>query len=393
MKEIPKWAKKFQRISWEPEILISGGLLFTLLQAPSTLIQLKNFLTPTGAPGISATLGFIALGISALTIGFGFHLITKAFWIALLALKSVFPDGINFTNLNYSERFLKNTSIHDSLDSIIIKIGNTSSLMFVISFLFLMMFLGIGIYVILIIAFLFFIPLHIPIPTLIFFPLLLPFIDFVTFGGLKKGKVFSKIYYPYYKLISWMTLSFLYRNILYTLISNIPKRRLVYFTILFMIPTALLTYRNVAGFTHRSNTINEWSFFDDAALNPSMVNRKYENLRESDDPIATGTIHSDVIAENHVKLYLRYTRMDIPLKALKDENQNLSKNQILNKYFDVKIDEISVDSVHWNFTRKKDINQFGLVGFIPILDLEYGPHVIEVSADENLLFAAPFWKE
>ena len=170
MKEIPKWIKKFQRIGWEPEILISGGLLFTLLQVPSTLIQLKNFLTPTEAPGIPPTLGFFALGISALTIGFSFHLITKAFWIALLALKSVYPDGINFTKLNYSESFLKNESVDRSLDSIIIKVGNTSSLMFVISFLFLMMFFGVGTYIILMTISLFYLPINLPVPVLVFLP-------------------------------------------------------------------------------------------------------------------------------------------------------------------------------------------------------------------------------
>jgi len=399
MIEISKWLRKFQRISWEPEILISGGILFTLFQAQSALIQVKNYLYPLGGPQLNPTLGFFAFGISALTVGFSLYLILKAFWIALLALKSVFPEGINVKKLNYSESFLRKVSIDSSLDSNISKIGNTSSLMFVVSFLFLLMFFGLGAYVVLITALLFLFPLkllpfYIPIAAVVFIPLIIPFIDFVTFGGLKKGKISTKIYYPYYKLISWMTLSFLYRDILYTLISNIPKIRLVIFTLLFIIPTTILGYYNIAGFTHRSTTINSWSFWDDSTFNRSMVNRKYENLRNPDDPIVKGTIHSDVISEKHIKLYLRYQNwMDWQLKDLADSNPTFSDNQIMNMYFDIEIDNISIDSVSWNFTRKRNINQFGIVGFIPIPDLKYGLHVVEVNTNEGFLFTAPFWKE
>jgi len=400
MIELPKWLRKFQRISWEPEILISGGILFTLFQAQSTLIQIKNYLYPLALQGLNPTLGFFTVGISALTIGFSFHLITKAFWIALLALKSVFPEGLNVTKLNYSEYFLKKESIDSSIDLTISKIGNTASLMFVVSFLFLLMSFGLGTYMILVSGLLFLLPLellpfYIPISVFIFAPLIIPFIDFITFGSLKRGEISSKIYYPYYKIISWMTLSFLYRDILYTLISNIPKRRLVFFTLLFIIPTTILVYYNIAGFTHRSTAINRWSFWDDSAYNRSMVIRKYENLRNSDDPIVRGTIHGDVINEKHIKLYLRYQNwMDWQLKDLADSNPTFSDNQIINMYIAIEIDNISIDSVSWNYTRKMDINQFGIVGFIPIPNLEYGRHVIEVNTNEGFfLFTAPFWKE
>lgn len=399
MIEVSKWVRKFQRLSWEPEILISGGILFTLFQAQSALILTKNYFYPLASPGLSITLGLFAVGISALTVGFSLHLITKTFWIALLALKSVFPGGINLKKLNYSESFLRKESIDNSLKSSISKIGNTSSLMFVVSFLVLLIFFGIGTYVILMTGLLYFFPLgrwfNIPVLGVFIVPLILPFVDFITLGSLKKGKIVSKVYYPFYKIISWMTLSFLYRDILYTLISNIPKRRLVLFSLLFIISTSILGYRNIAGYLHFDTAFNNWTFFDDGFFSKqSMDIRKYENLRNSGDPIIGGNIHSDVINEKHIKLYLRYQHwMDRQLKNLAESNQSLSDNQIMNMYFDIKIDNISADSVAWNYTSKTDISQFGIVGFVPILNLEYGPHLIEVYTNENLLFTAPFWKE
>lgn len=398
MQDITKWVRKFQRISWEPEILISGGILFTLFQTQSALVLIKGLLYPLGVPGLTPLMGFFAFGVSALTVGFSLHLITKAFWIALLALKSVYPNGINIAKLNYSEYFLKKISLDPSLDSTISKIGNTSSLMFVISFLFLLIFFGIGTYMIMISGLLYFIPLEllpfrVPVVSLVVFSLIIPFIDFLTLGSLKKVKIISKIYYPYYKLISWMTLSFLYRDILYTLFSNVSKRKLTLFTLLFIIPTAMLGYRNVAGVVHAPTAFNDWYFFENT-FNNSIGESRYENLRGSGDPIGSGTIQSDVINEQHIKLYLRYQNwMDWQLKELSDSLGVLRHNKTMNIFFDIKVDNKSIDSVVWNFTRKTDINQFGIIGYIPIPDLEYGPHVIEVFTNKETLFVAPFWKE
>lgn len=238
-----KWISKFQRISWEPEILISGGILFTLFQAQSVLVQVMNYIYPLATPGILQTLGLFAVGISALTIGFSLHLVTKAFWIALLALNSVFPKGINLDKLGYSELFIIKLSIDPSLNSIVAKAGNTSSLMFVVAFLSLLVFFGLGVYMILMTLIFYVLPLEqIPffIPFwIVFIPFIIPLIDFITFGQLKKWTFTSMIYYPYYKFISWLTLSFLYRDILYTINSNIPKGRIVLFSLLFIIPTSI----------------------------------------------------------------------------------------------------------------------------------------------------------
>ena len=395
--EISKWVKKFQRISWEPEILISGGILFTLFQTQGALIQINNFLYPLAIKGLAPILGLFAIGISALTVGFSVHLISKAFWIAMFALKSVYPGGINVERLNYSESFLKKIPIDQSLDSTISKVGNTASLLFVTSFLFLIVFFGIGLFMVLMMLLYTYIPFellpfYIPFELIIFTLLILPFIDFITFGILKKGELRSKIYLPYYKLFSWITLSFLYRDILNTLVSNIPRSRILLFTLFFTLATILLGYRNVAGFTSNPMAFEAWNFFD--LNNQSMGETKYENLREASDRITKGTIHSDVITESHIKLYLRYrTWWDVELGDLADDNQTLSDSEIFSIYIQIKIDDTIVDSVSWNYTRKAEINQYGLIGFIPIPNLEYGYHVVTVHINEDLYFTAPFWKE
>lgn len=61
---------------------------------------------------------------------------------------------------------------------------------------------------------------------------LIVFIDFVTLGGLKriKNQRFAKIYLPIYWFYSHITLSFLYRPILYNFIDDKYTRRLFFFS-------------------------------------------------------------------------------------------------------------------------------------------------------------------
>ena len=84
------WIAKFKRISWEPEILISGGILFTLFQVQTALVQVHNYIYPMHIKESNVASAIIALSVSALTVGFSLHLITKAFWVALMAIKTVF---------------------------------------------------------------------------------------------------------------------------------------------------------------------------------------------------------------------------------------------------------------------------------------------------------------
>jgi hypothetical protein len=62
------------------------------------------------------------------------------------------------------------------------------------------------------------------------------FIDFVSLGLIKRIKWFSKIYFPFYRFFSWITLAPLYRPIYYNLVDNRFGRRVG----LLVIPYSLL---------------------------------------------------------------------------------------------------------------------------------------------------------
>ncbi len=70
-KETPKWLKHLQENSWEAEILISGGAIFSLFQLVDLLISFRQSLIETSQLfGTNEVLVVLVLILQGVTIGF-----------------------------------------------------------------------------------------------------------------------------------------------------------------------------------------------------------------------------------------------------------------------------------------------------------------------------------
>ncbi len=89
--------------TWEMELLISGATVFSLMQAPALLDQLYHTLTPRLEADYhaAATLPYMYLMTACLALitTFLVHLCVRGFWVALVGLASVYPDGVNWERL------------------------------------------------------------------------------------------------------------------------------------------------------------------------------------------------------------------------------------------------------------------------------------------------------
>ena len=89
--------------TWELELLVSGAVLFLLSQVPAPLDQAYHRLDPLlgETSGLVAFMGFyyLKLVVYTLVVAFGVHLATRAFWVALVGLDSVFPRGVRWDRL------------------------------------------------------------------------------------------------------------------------------------------------------------------------------------------------------------------------------------------------------------------------------------------------------
>jgi len=127
------------RQTWELEMLISGAVAFALLQLPSAVDQLYDRLDSHFAGNLFDAL-FIAhyyakLALYTLILSFLIHLAARAYWVGLVGLEAVFPQGVRWDKVRqgpitrrlYEERL-------PSLPSMIVRADNFCSMIFSFSF-------------------------------------------------------------------------------------------------------------------------------------------------------------------------------------------------------------------------------------------------------------------
>ena len=89
--------------TWEVELLISGVAVFAMLQLPGWLNDRLLFLLPRFDESWRASLVLVfsySMGAAViLAATFALHLLLRAYWIALVGMHSVYPDGIRWERL------------------------------------------------------------------------------------------------------------------------------------------------------------------------------------------------------------------------------------------------------------------------------------------------------
>jgi hypothetical protein len=91
------------RRTYELELLISGAIVFALLQLPGRIAELFEEMVfhLTGGLEELVTYAFVLVEaiLYVLTAAFLLHLAVRAYWIGLIGLRSVFPRGIDWDRL------------------------------------------------------------------------------------------------------------------------------------------------------------------------------------------------------------------------------------------------------------------------------------------------------
>lgn len=239
-----EWLEKLQQESWQLELIISGFVLYGIYSSKGLIHQIV-FYNNDHAVGPLPNLfeAIISVGWLIFFINLLIHVILRSLWIGAIGLRYVSGE-INYDELNYSSVFTQylRRKVGD-YDDFISKLEKICSVLFSYTFLLFLFFVSIIVFFLVAVA-----PMllmewsgieiddHLgkalcwTIPVLV--GGLIVFVDFVTLGGLKriKDRRFSKIYLPIYWFYSHITLSFLYRPILYNFIDDKYTRRLFFFS-------------------------------------------------------------------------------------------------------------------------------------------------------------------
>ncbi|MGW9685838.1 hypothetical protein [Flagellimonas sp. 2504JD1-5] len=426
-KKFKQWLDILQQESWQLELIISGFAIYGLFM----VIEPIEIASAEAQNNDNMYRIFMMQGLLVswyiLTINLLVHVVLRGLWIGAIGLRYVSGD-IDYDELNYSPKF-KNHLLKrvGSFDNYVAKLEKYCSIIFAVTFLLLFYLLGL-----LALSFVFTllglwidsentsdtIRYWIAIPLIVALGIgtVLTFIDFVTQGWLKRKKWTSWFYYPIYWLFKYLTLSFLYRPIVYNFLDTKFGRRLS----LILVPLYLgLTILAGTGFS----TSNYWH--KDLNSNSFIANMEnYDDTVERNTTyVSLASIPSKVITDRFLNVFIVYGHtieddvfyFNEELKPEEDNRglhstfqtgkigwqnrRNLLKDYMstLKEMYQLKIDSTSYD-FDFVFTQNQR-EQEGFETFLDIGELAKGKHVLEVARKDHQkdsvyyrrIVKIPFW--
>lgn len=407
----PAFKKLLQRLqeeSWQLELIISGFAIFGLFTAiepineAAALAQSKQQIVKF----IVLVIGLISCAI--LIFNLLLHVVLRGLWIGALGLRYVSGD-IDYEALNYSEKFTKYLKKKvGSFDKYVATLENYCSVMFAISYLLIFYVLALTFTIIAIAVIANYIIdndslpetprsiLGIGLILFIIFGMIFTFIDFITQGWLKKKKWTSKIYFPIYWVFSFITLSFLYRPLVYNFLDNKFGKRLSF--ILVPVYFIILVF---TSFNYK--TSNYFSKANFSSETTSSRGNYLDLIAEDDGLIDDFAISSKAITTPYINVFMTITdniednvfSFNPELKPDKDKrglrsniivNNELNWSEIkakqkayiktLNEVYSVRIDSTDYSS-EFILSESKKAN-LGFETFVYIKNLEEGKHLLKV---------------
>ncbi len=426
---------KLQQESWQLELLISGFAIFGLFSALGP-VQV-NLETANYDSRLYEILIWFSVKICCwiLIISLLVHVTLRGLWIGALGLRYVSGD-IDYDELNYSPKFTKFLSNRiGSFDKYIATLENYCSILFAVSFLLIFYFLAAIMFLITLILLVFVFLnndakgawhsiLAITGAVLILFVLLgtlLTFIDFITQGFLKRKKWTSRFYFPLYKVFSIISLSFLYRPLVYNFLDNKFGRRLSFV----LLPVFALIFV-FSSYSYR--TSNYLSIDRSSSANYANPNNYEDLLEKNKDFVRIASIPSKVITDPYLKVFVIFNenvenrlfdynenlKPLIDLRGLESEISLTGNNwtkaerrkrdslrlvyyKTFNKVYSVYIDDVKYPS---EFVATTNVNKkLGFETYLNIKNLTEGKHLLKIARLRKrkkdtanfIALTIPFW--
>ncbi len=435
-----KLLDKLQTESWQLELLISGFAIFGLFQAIAPIEKEHLKAIGNDQEVYSYFISTVSPALTILLIVLLIHVILRGVWIGALGLRYVSGE-IDYQGLQYSEKFTKHlVKKVGYFDRYISRLENICSTLFAIAFLMAFYFMA----YMLVLGFYLLVTNLVEITNLlnkdqqlqfnVYFGLLyfltasLVFIDFIGMGILKKGNLRPKIYFPIYRIFSVITLSFLYRPLVYNFLDQKRAKWLA----TFILPAYLFGSILLSAFTKQNSNY----LSTDADSSEIYANTKnYDDvIKKSEELVDFASIPSKVITTSYLPLKIPFTsfkenavfnqdstltpesddrgygfnanKMSLPgltininqRKKLSEQKQYLA---VINKMYQVFIDSTKMEKEFVYTVNSSERLQFET--YLDISNFNNGKHLIRIigpRSDSNLfeekiisdtLVTIPFW--
>jgi len=419
-----KWLDLLQQESWQLELIISGFSIFGLFQLIDPILETNAIIMSEDKQVLSLLLLGLFLAVSLCILNLCIHVVLRGLWVGALGLRYVSGE-IEFDQLDYHkwfDRFLRKRI--KSFDHFISKLENYCSIMFAIAFL----------SIFFILSFFFVLGILIFASTalnngdmpdwlentvgvivlLVLIAMLLTFLDFLTLGFFKRKRWIAVWYYPIYRVYSAISLSFLYRPLVYNFLDSKFSRRI--FMLLFPIYAILLAgvsikYQGSNYFLTNdiNNTINIRSPFiasnshyeDQLETKKDLVkNYSIPSKYVSTNALPFFILYKENIEEDLVKIYpelsVKEDMKGMEMKgfvrvSINDYSENFDKLSIyldkLKDLYELKIDSVSY--INDFIVSKNRKEQMGFETMLDLHNLKKGKHILNVSRKTIRTIAIP----
>jgi len=419
----------------ELELLISGLLAFSLLTLPSRLFGAWASSDIHAAGLLNMGQSFTAIvGIGlGYALGFAFvaHLAVRGYWVALIGLKSCFPDGIRWDRMPIAgpvTRAFLQERVGD-LEEAINRVDRTASVLFSMTILFALSLawiclLGLVLMVPAMVVGHFFdnaeraIVIFFAAALLLFMlaGICVPMLDRRIARREAAGLDSPGLRRVMRALLRTLNIAVPQRMngpVQFTLQSNLPSRS---FNLLFLlVPMFAILAGGLQIINSREFALfNSYRVITSEAVENGMISAHYESLRGPDDVLVRSPmIPSDRIEAHQLRLFIPHrTRLDNPLARegchSLAHGRNLAEGPAaavaatacLGSMWHVTLDGSPVALDGFLPMERRDVGMRGLVGYLDLRALPAGRHDLHLvwnpagdarGADRRREFHIPFW--
>ncbi|WP_020598456.1 hypothetical protein [Spirosoma panaciterrae] len=437
--EIQNQLRELTAQSWNLELIVSGAAMFATLSLPDLLesaLTYYRYNLMTDADLIHEMMPAEMFGImkGACYVLFGAFLanfVMRAFWIGLVGLLAVYPDGIRYDRVYKLSRYAQQRLAGEmgTLSDYIIRLDKRCNVVFALAFSLVFFLFGIaGFYALFVLieaSLQLLVPDHLyetvrTIVGWVLVSLVSGFILVYTILNLPRFRDDDRFAPIAFRMSEGFSIIFLglYRPAQYislTFTSQIPQKilqkRYVWIIGLGLAIEIVFMTGQLVQIRNASDLFDSRSFMSTRDPNQMVDVNAFDNLRTPDQLIDNASIQSDVIREPYIRLFLSYPKvLDSELTKRFKEPQwpdNLSKKEkrekraawylkSLESYFGVYVNDSLYRAPGFLFTQRADNGQRGLATVLMTNGLKAGRNLLRITVPDSAnkpqpYYQIPFW--
>lgn len=385
-RKIPQWLKNLQENSWELELLISGGAIFSLFKFSDFFIDwIGTWIMTTAFPGASMILLIGMIGIKILTLGFVIHLTLRAFWLALVCINYVYPNGINADKIRWKKPYQPKIENGMDLQKQITRVDQQCGTVIYMSIVSAFAIIGISLVFMFLIVIMkifeqgqdFFSEW---IFTVMFICFVIYLVDFICFGPFRKIPYLSYLFFPFFKLFDLISFRQLYQESLWLFNTNVKKIRFIISALVFASFAISLAYLSVHKVLHWPNLFDQREFrwnMADASYNVIGAYIYEGAYMDSWDENSSHRIGIDKKVQRNglMELFIQYGR---EYDEYIHQVTKIDSLKSFDKIWSVSVDDSLINGLKWMPTRKLNESIIGITTMVPIEHLSNGLHRLKV---------------